>query len=155
MFCPECGTENPEGSGFCEKCGSSLSLDDDKGAFATQDVVPAPSSQAVPTAQAIEACPHCGSLSLTLQMKRLSASSGWWWPFLVLLVPLAAFVFIRRFPFWLFAVIFIVALVWCIRKVKQLRNVSKSTYKCNDCGNVFEIVDKPAPKGDAGGRPAR
>ncbi len=24
MFCPKCGTENPEGNNFCQKCGESL-----------------------------------------------------------------------------------------------------------------------------------
>ncbi len=24
MFCPKCGTENPEGSSFCQKCGEAL-----------------------------------------------------------------------------------------------------------------------------------
>ena len=24
MFCPECGTRNADGAGFCEKCGARL-----------------------------------------------------------------------------------------------------------------------------------
>lgn len=31
MFCPNCGTQNPDGAAFCSKCGASLSMSSSPG----------------------------------------------------------------------------------------------------------------------------
>ncbi|MGC8874511.1 MAG: DUF4282 domain-containing protein [Chloroflexia bacterium] len=46
MFCPWCGTDNPEGAAVCRNCGRALAPV--PGAQGTPPAVPAPPAQAIP-----------------------------------------------------------------------------------------------------------
>lgn len=48
MFCPKCGTENPDGAQFCASCGNSAGA-----AIIERDAVPAAASAAPGTTQVV------------------------------------------------------------------------------------------------------
>src|SRR5208283_2180822 len=60
MYCPNCGTENPDGAGFCMKCGTRLGSPQTSGQ--------APSAPSAPRAPILAPmgvtslkCPNCGA----------------------------------------------------------------------------------------------
>lgn len=83
MYCPQCGTELPEGSKFCPKCGTATNFstvpskqatvethENSKGALpANQDSAPMPSEEV--------RCPKCGASGCVPQYKQNVSGGGY------------------------------------------------------------------------------
>ena len=145
MLCPKCGTANPTGANFCQKCGIRFmnppptniynvpvqpvqaqppQQQSYNNMYNTNNVQP-PIPQRVPTPpqQAI-VCPRCGSSNFSLQVVQERPPHsviwwlcvGWWW------IP------IKWCIFGIFAL--------CIRRKKQ--NISLAI--CHNCGQNWKIT---------------